>query len=71
MLGAGALGSGLINPAIPAGLLGASIPYLPGISKAVAAAMARRPDVALRAGSLLESGVPALGGLLGLGAVAQ
>lgn len=68
MLGAGALGSGLINPAIPAGLLGAAIPYLPGVSKAVASAMARRPDIALRAGGLLEGVVPAMGGLLGLGA---
>lgn len=70
-LGLGALGAGLYSPAIPAGLLGASIPYLPGVGRVVAAAMARRPDAALRAGGLLEGGVPALGGLLGLGAVAR
>lgn len=43
-LGAGALGSGFYNPAIPAALAAGSLPYMPGISKAVTGAMASRPQ---------------------------
>lgn len=64
--GLGALGTGLYSPAIPAGLLAGAIPYLPGVSRATAAMMARRPDAAIKAGGLLEQASPVIGGLLGL-----
>jgi hypothetical protein len=66
--GLGALSTGLYSPAIPAGLLAGAIPYLPGVSRAAAAAMARRPDAAIKAGGLLEQASPVIGGLLGLAA---
>lgn len=47
MLGAGAgLGAGVINPAIPASLIGAAIPYLPTVNKLAASLIAKRPDLA-------------------------
>lgn len=46
MLNAGALGSGFYNPAIPAGLVAASIPYLGPVNRAIGAAMTNRPAAA-------------------------
>lgn len=47
MLGAGAgLSAGVINPAIPATLIGASLPYLPIANKLAASLIAKRPDIA-------------------------
>lgn len=63
--GAGALASGAISPAIPGSLIGASIPYLPGVSKAVAAAIARRPAGAQDAAALIRSMPPGVLALFG------
>jgi len=44
LLGAGAgLGAGVYNPAIPASLVGASVPYLPGADAFMKALIAVRP----------------------------
>ena len=63
--GAGALASGAISPAIPGSLIGASVPYLPGVSNAVAAAIARRPAGAQDAAALIRSMPPGVMALFG------
>jgi len=66
MQGAG-LASYFVNPMIPAGLGAASIPYLPGVSRAATAAIIRRPDSAKALADALERLPPgALGALAGV-----
>lgn len=43
LLNAGALGSGVYNPFIPAGLAAASVPYLPGFERIATGAITNRP----------------------------
>src|SRR5699024_6183658 len=65
MQGAG-LASYFVNPLIPAGLGAASVPYLPGISKAATGAILRRPANAKTLADALEKLPPgALGALAG------
>jgi len=45
-LGAGALASGAINPAIPAALIGGAAMYTPQVQNALVALMTKRPDMA-------------------------
>lgn len=61
MLSAGALGTGLYNPLIPAGLMAASIPYLGGVNRLAAAALARRPGFAPQIAEGVRSVIPAAG----------
>lgn len=44
--GAGALGAGMVHPAIPAALAAGSLAYVPQIQNALVAAIANRPDTA-------------------------
>lgn len=60
-LGAGALGSGALSPAIPAGLGLASIPYLPGMRRLTQAALMERPQGAGALAELTRTGLPRLG----------
>ncbi|MNU79423.1 hypothetical protein D3C71_690370 [compost metagenome] len=70
--GLGALfGGGAINTAIPATLLAGSVPYLPGVGRAVAAALARRPAQAIQAGNQLERIAPGIAAIFGAQAGAQ
>lgn len=67
LLGAGAgLGAGVYNPAIPASLVGASVPYLPGADAFMKALIAVRPKgaeaVAGRVANVPSALVPALMG---------
>lgn len=65
MQGAG-LASYFVNPMIPAGLGAASIPYLPGVSRAATAAILSRPNSAKALADALERLPPgALGALAG------
>lgn len=61
LLGGGALGAGVANPAIPIGLGVASIPYLPGGRQAMAALLAKRPDIAAPIAEAVRKGSPLLG----------
>lgn len=61
MLGAGALGTGMYNPLIPASLGVASIPYLPGPNRLAAALIARRPEIAPQLAERISSVLPAAG----------
>lgn len=61
MLSAGALGTGLYNPLIPAGLMAASIPYFGGVNRLAAAALARRPGFAPQIAEGVRSVIPAAG----------
>lgn len=54
MLNAGALGSGLYNPAIPAGLAAAAVPYLGPVNRAIGATMTVRPNGAQGLADLLR-----------------
>lgn len=64
MLNAGALGAGLINPAIPVGLGAASIPYLPGISRAATGLLTNRPQIAQPIANRIQALPPGLLGIL-------
>jgi hypothetical protein len=64
-MGAGALGAGFLTPKIPLGLMAASVPYLPGANRAVAATLARRPAGAMALGNELERYLPAIGAIFG------
>lgn len=61
MLSAGALGTGLYNPLIPASLGAASLPYLPGANRLIAALLARRPDLAPQLAQGIQRTLPAAG----------
>ncbi len=54
MLNTGAIGAGLVNPAIPVALGAASVPYLPGLSRAATAAVMNRPASAQRLAEALR-----------------
>lgn len=60
LLGAAAAGGAYwLNPLVLAGMGAASIPYLPGVRQATAAALTQRPEVAGRLADLLRSLPPA------------
>lgn len=63
-LGAGALGAGMINPAIPMSLAAASVPYLPGFSRAATGLLTSRPQSAQAVANRLQALPPGLLGLL-------
>lgn len=63
-INAGALGSGLWNPYIPAALAGASIPYLPHAQKLATGAIINRPDTARFLAEQLKKIPAGIGGLL-------
>jgi hypothetical protein len=64
-LNAGALGAGAYNPMIPGGLLAASVPYLPGLSRFSTGLLSARPVGAEAAADLLRRApVGLLGGAL-------
>jgi len=65
LLNVGAIGSGLVNPAIPGGLAAASIPYLPGVNKIVAGMLTSRPEAARRIASQVDAIPPGLLSLMG------
>lgn len=54
MLNAGALGSGLYSPAIPAGLAAASVPYFGPVTRAIGSAMTVRPQSAQTLANMLR-----------------
>lgn len=60
MLGAGGLGAGFLNPAIPVGLLGASALYTAPAQKALTAMVSRRPKEAGLLADLIQQGMPYL-----------
>lgn len=64
MLNAGALGAGVLNPAIPAGLAAASVPYLPGVNRAVTGLLTSRPQAAQSMANQLQKIPPGLLGIL-------
>lgn len=61
MLSGGALAAGAYNPMIPLGLGAASLPYLPGVNRLAAAALARRPGIANQLANGVNSTLPAFG----------
>ena len=60
MLGAGGLGAGFLNPAIPLGLLGASAFYTRPAQQALTAMVSRRPQAAQSLADLIQQGMPYL-----------
>lgn len=69
MLGAGAVGTGAISPAIPAALIAGAGAYTPPVQALLRAAVATRPKAAQSVAGLLEESTPylaPLGGLLSL-----
>jgi len=69
LMNAGAIGSGLLNPAIPASLLGGAALYSAPAQRALLAAVASRPQAAQPIAGLLNRASPMLspaGGLLAL-----
>lgn len=69
LMNAGALGSGLLNPAIPASLLGGAALYSAPAQRALLAAVSSRPQAAQPIAGLLNRSAPMLspaGGLLAL-----
>lgn len=64
LLGAGALGAGMINPAIPMGLAAASVPYLPGVGRAATGLLTSRPQAAQSIANQLRVIPPGLLGIL-------
>lgn len=64
MINAGAMGSGLYNPAIPIGLGAASVPYLPGINRAATSLVTSRPQAAQNLAEALNKLPAGLSGLL-------
>lgn len=69
-LGAGTVGSGFLNPAIPVGLGLSSLPYLPLLRQGAAAAMLDRPAMAGPLADIVRRDLPRLG-ILGAPAVYQ
>jgi len=70
LLGGGALGSGLLNPLIPAGLLTGAALYSRPIQGLLSGAVAARPEAAQGAAQMLRQAAPALipsGAQMGLG----
>jgi hypothetical protein len=70
MLGAGALGSGLFNPWIPAGLVGGAAMYSPPLQALLRVAVGSRPEFAQPTADIFRKAAPALipgGAQLGLG----
>lgn len=63
-LNAGALGAGLVNPAIPMGLAAASVPYLPGVGRAATGLLTSRPQAAQSIANQLRVIPPGLLGIL-------
>lgn len=69
LMNAGALGSGLVNPMIPAGLLAGAGMYSAPVQRALLAAVSSRPQAAQSIAGLLNRSAPVLspaGGLLTL-----
>ena len=60
-LNLGAVGLGHINPAIPAGLAAAGVPYLPGMTRAMAGILAKRPQMAGPIAQGVRQYLPAVG----------
>lgn len=74
MLGGAGLGAGLVNPAIPAALLGSSAIYTPMAQKALTALASSRPQAAGLLADRIEQAVPFLvpaSGQLGFGLLNQ
>ncbi len=70
LLGGGALGSGLVNPLIPVGLLGGAALYSRPIQGLLGSAVASRPALAQPAANVFRQAAPALipsGAQIGLG----
>lgn len=70
LLGGGALGSGLLNPLIPAGLLTGAALYSRPMQGLLSGAVAARPEAAQGAAQMLRQAAPALipsGAQIGLG----
>ena len=70
MLGAGGLGAGLVNPAIPAGLLGGAAMYTPQVQSLLRGAVSARPQAAQSVADALRQASPLLvpgGSQVGLG----
>lgn len=70
LLGGGALGSGLVSPWIPAGLLGGAALYTPPAQALLRGLVGFRPDIAEPAANAFRQAAPALipgGAQLGLG----
>jgi hypothetical protein len=59
--GAGAVGSGLVSPAVPAALGVATLPYLPIIRRLFAHALTKRPEAATAIAERVRQLAPALG----------
>lgn len=62
LLGGGAIASGIANPAIPAGLAAAAVPYLPKASNLAAYLLTQRPQQAQAIADMLRRGSPLLSG---------
>lgn len=65
LLNLGALGSGAINPAIPAALIGGAGLYLSPAQRALVASVASRPQSAQATAQALRNATPLLGGAAG------
>lgn len=66
MLGAGAVGTGALSPAIPASLVAGAAAYSPPVQALLRAAVASRPKAAQSVAGLLEESTPYLSPLGGL-----
>jgi hypothetical protein len=65
-LGGGAMAAGLLNPAIPAGLVGGAAIYTPQVQTLLRGLLSSRPDLAPALSKMIEKSSPALlPGLLG------
>ncbi|MBK5204060.1 MAG: hypothetical protein JJD98_01220 [Polaromonas sp.] len=74
MMGAGALGSGLLHPAIPVGLLGGAAAYTPPVQSLLRGLVSSRPDSAQAIAEALRQASPFLipgGAQVGLGLLNQ
>lgn len=74
MYGAGALGTGMVNPAIPAALLGGAALYTSPLQRALVGAASSRPALAQPSAELLRKTAPYLvpaGAQFGLGVLNQ
>lgn len=60
LMGAGTAGAGMLNPYLGAGIAGSTLPYLPGGRQAIAALLARRPDLAKPVASSIQRTSPFL-----------
>ena len=66
LMNAGAIGAGIVNPAIPLGLAGGAAAYSAPVQRLIAAMLAQRPNSAGLLANEVRSIAP-LGGLLGIG----